>query len=148
MARRWLLIELERDLMMYVVLGKKGFWDEAHKPAGAVAITDALHAALLNGESEGKRINWDTSPPSLQDVETVVTPATERAWRDAALVKPCSVRDRHRDEQELFRQTTLTPERFVELLGYIQKLRDWPQSTAFPDTAQRPVAPAWLAEQT
>lgn len=134
-------------MTMYVILDQKGFWDEAHKPAGSVAITDALHASLLKGESEGKRIDWGTSPPSLRDVEAVVTPAAERAWRDAALVKPCSVRDRHRDEQELFRPTTLTPERFVELLGYIQKLRDWPQSAAFPDPAQRPVAPVWLTEQ-
>lgn len=135
-------------MTIYVVTGSKGFWSEEVRPQGAESISDELHRELLMGECEGKRINWGTFPPSLQDVVAVVTPATERAWRDAALVKPCSVRDRHRDEQELFRPTTLTPERFVELLGYIQKLRDWPQSTAFPDTSQRPVAPAWLAEQT
>ncbi|AGA74253.1 phage protein [Pseudomonas putida HB3267] len=116
-------------------------------PEDAVATTDELRSLLLDGEASGKCINWETSPPSLQDVEVVVTPETERIWRDAALVKPCAVRDRHRDEQELFRPTTLTPERFVELLGYIQKLRDWPQSAAFPDSTHRPVAPAWLAEQ-
>lgn len=128
----------------------KCFYDDAINlslPDDAVATTAELRSLLLEGEASGKRIDWETSPPSLQHVEAVITPEAERAWRDAALVKPCAVRDRHRDEQELFRPSTLTPERFVELLGYIQKLRDWPQSAAFPDTAQRPVAPVWLTEQ-
>ena len=135
-------------MTIYVVTGSKGFWPEDGRPEGAVPISAELHRELLIGEGEGKSINWNTSPPSLKDQESKADPTTERAWRDAALVKPCAVRDRHRDEQELFRPTTLTPERYVELLGYIQKLRDWPQSTAFPDSTQRPVAPAWLAEQT
>lgn len=128
----------------------KCFYDDAinlSMPDDAIVCTVEQRSELLAGEASGKRINWDTSPPSLQDIEAVVSPATERIWRDAALVKPCAVRDRHRDEQELFRPTTLTPERFVELLDYIQKLRDWPQSTTFPDSTQRPLAPAWLAEQ-
>lgn len=130
--------------------GHKCFYDAAFNlsmPDDAIACTAEQRSLLLEGEASGKRINWETSPPSLAEVEAVATPETERMWRDAALVKPCAVRDRHRDEQELFRPTTLTPERFVELLSYIQKLRDWPQSAAFPDTVQRPVAPTWLTEQ-
>ncbi|WP_313364492.1 phage tail assembly chaperone [Pseudomonas sp.] len=116
-------------------------------PQDAILISKGLYEELCAGPSNGLVIDFSTSPPSLKARVFTADPITERAWRDAALVKPCAVRDRHRDEQELFRQTTLTPERFVELLGYIQKLRDWPQSAAFPDTAQRPVAPVWLTEQ-
>lgn len=137
-------------MAIYFSPSHKCFYDDAinlNMPDDAIASTVEQRSELLAGEASGKRINWNTMPPSLQDVEAVASPATERMWRDAALVKPCAVRDRHRDEQELFRPTTLTPERFVELLGYIQKLRDWPQSAAFPDTAQRPVAPVWLTEQ-
>lgn len=134
-------------MTIYVVVGSKGFFSEAGKPEGSKPISDAVHQELLDGQSSGKSINWDDYPPSLRDFQVVASPAIERAWRDAALVNPCAVRDRHRDEQELFRPTTLTPERFVELLGYIQKLRDWPQSAAFPDSTHRPVAPAWFAEQ-
>ena len=55
---------------------------------------------------------------------------------------------RHRDEQDMQVLTTLTAEQFAELLVYRQALRDLPQSEVFPDTAQRPVAPPWIAEQT
>ncbi|WP_433916234.1 phage tail assembly chaperone [Pseudomonas protegens] len=34
------------------------------------------------------------------------------------------------------------------LLDYIQALRDWPQSTDFPDDQRRPAAPPWIAKQT
>ncbi|MEN5236595.1 MULTISPECIES: phage tail assembly chaperone [Pseudomonas] len=73
---------------------------------------------------------------------------SERQWRDAELSALIWLRDRHRDQLELGAATTLTPEQFAELLEYMQQLRDWPQSVAFPDSAQRPVAPPWIAEQT
>jgi hypothetical protein len=115
-------------------------------PADAVEISTALHEELYSAPSKGLTIDFTTSPPSLKARHVVADPVNERAWRDSEMVRAGGVRDRHRDEQELFRPTTLTPERFVELLGYIQKLRDWPQSAAFPDTTQRPVAPTWLTE--
>lgn len=116
-------------------------------PADAVEISQTLHEELYTGPSRGLVIDFSTSPPSLKTRETVADPVNERAWRNAEISRASGLRDRHRDEQELFRPTTLTPERFVELLGYIQKLRDWPQSAVFPDTAQRPSAPAWFTEQ-
>ncbi|MDH0730990.1 phage tail assembly chaperone [Pseudomonas sichuanensis] len=72
----------------------------------------------------------------------------ERAWRDSALAAVMWLRDRHRDQVEGGAATTLTAEQFQELLAYMQALRDWPQSEAFPDSAQRPVAPPWIAEQS
>lgn len=124
----------------------EGFYTEL--PADAVEISQALHEELYTGPSKGLVIDFSTSPPSLKAREVEADPVNERAWRDAEMTRAGGVRDRHRDEQELFRPTTLTPERFVELLGYIQKLRDWPQSTAFPDSTRRPVAPDWLAQLT
>ncbi|HAB02340.1 MAG TPA: phage tail protein [Pseudomonas sp.] len=133
-------------MTIYVVPNNKGFWLNDDKPEGGVAISDELHRMLLMGECEGKSINWQTSPPSLQDPQIKADAVTERAWRNAALITPCAIRDRHRDEQELFRSTTLSPERYVELLNYIQTLRDWPQLGAFPDSGQRPMPPTWLTE--
>lgn len=72
----------------------------------------------------------------------------ERAWRDGVLVEMMALRDRHRDQQEIGGETTLTAEQYMELLVYMQALRDWPQSEAFPDSTQRPVAPPWIVEQT
>ncbi|NWB30720.1 hypothetical protein HX886_27695 [Pseudomonas gingeri] len=74
--------------------------------------------------------------------------AAERAWRDVAIESVKWLRERHRDEIDLDRETTLSAEQFLQLLGYMQELRDWPQSDQFPALAQRPVAPPWIAEQT
>jgi len=70
--------------------------------------------------------------------------AAERQWRDVELAARQWLRERHRDEQDLGRPTTLSNERFAELLDYLQKLRDWPQAEAFPDSAQRPTPPSWI----
>lgn len=70
--------------------------------------------------------------------------ASERAWRDAELTSLVWLRDRHRDQLEIGLTTTLTAEQFSELLVFMQALRDWPQSEAFPDKSARPVAPAFL----
>lgn len=71
--------------------------------------------------------------------------AIERQWRDAELASLVWVRDRHRDQVEIGVPTTLAVDQFAELLVFMQALRDWPQSQAFPDADQRPVAPAFLS---
>jgi hypothetical protein len=68
----------------------------------------------------------------------------ERQWRDRQLVATTGPRDRHRDELELGRETTLAPEQYAALLVHIQALRDWPESSDFPDSSARPVAPDWF----
>ncbi|CAB5523771.1 Uncharacterised protein [Pseudomonas putida] len=72
----------------------------------------------------------------------------ERAWRDGEIAAHEWLVSRHRAEIELQRDTTLTAEQYTELLQYLQALRDWPAAEAFPDSAQRPTAPPWIAEQT
>lgn len=72
----------------------------------------------------------------------------QRAWRNSELSGVEWLRNRHRDEQDLQRQPTLTAMQFTELLGYMQQLRDWPQTEAFPENKHKPVAPPWIATQT
>ncbi|TWR83891.1 phage tail assembly chaperone [Pseudomonas saxonica] len=74
--------------------------------------------------------------------------ASARAWRDAQIASVQWLRDRYRDESELELDHTLTPEQYKQLLGYLQSLRDWPQSPDFPTLALRPIQPDWIAEQT
>lgn len=81
-------------------------------------------------------------PPADEDLSV-----QERAWRDGELAGLVWLRDRHRDQLEIQVPTTLSGEQFTELLVYMQDLRDWPQSTDFPDSEHRPVAPDWIAEQ-
>jgi hypothetical protein len=91
----------------------------------------------------------DDDPRYLAYIENANTDATaiERTWRDTELARMVWLRDRHRDQVEMETATTLHAEQYSELLVYLQALRDWPQSDAFPDAARRPVAPTWSAEQ-
>lgn len=73
--------------------------------------------------------------------------AAERAWRDMQIASVEWLRNRHRDQLEIGAPTTLTAEQYQELLQYMQTLRDWPQSEAFPNQAGRPQPPEWLAGQ-
>lgn len=84
-------------------------------------------------------------PPAAKSREQIE--AAERVWRDAAVTDVLWLRERHRDEQDLLRTTTLTQMQFAELLNYLQALRDWPQSEAFPSPQFRPVSPSWVADQ-
>lgn len=95
---------------------------------------------LMTDEQVEAHVN---PPPAREQLE-----AAEREWRDASVNAVLWLRERHRDEQDLQRSTTLTPAQFAELLNYLQALRDWPQSAAFPVIERRPVAPPWIAEQT
>jgi len=94
-------------------------------------------------DGEGRPILIDAAP--LGAIELA---EQERAWRDGELATRQWLRDRHRDEQDLERETTLSADQFAELLGYLQDLRDWPQSDQFPVVEHRPVAPSWIADQS
>lgn len=90
-------------------------------------------------------------PAALAAMVQSVAPnsnALERAWRDAELASVMWLRERHRDQVEISAQAALSAEQFAALLVYMQALRDWPQSPDFPDSTHRPVAPAWIADQT
>jgi hypothetical protein len=120
-------------------------------PDDVVEITTEAHAALMQGQSEGKVIAWgddgypmlvDPPPPSPEQLAAI-----ERAWRDARLAATDGVVSRHRDEVEAGVTTTLTPEQYSALQQYRQALRNWPENGEFPLIDHRPVAPSWLAEQ-
>lgn len=96
----------------------------------------------LSEEEIVVHLNPPPTPKSREQIE-----AAERDWRDGAVSAVLWLRERHRDEQDLLRATTLTPKQFAELLTYLQALRDWPQSEAFPAAEYRPASPSWVAEQ-
>lgn len=115
-------------------------------PDGAIEVQAELWARMVS-ETDGVWVHLDGAitkqplpPPSAE-----VLSASERAWRDEAVASTEWLVNRHRDEQDMQLATTLTAEQFAELLVYRQALRDWPQSQAFPDAEQRPVAPAFLS---
>lgn len=118
-------------------------------PADAQAISEAVYLAVIASPAPDKirsHVNGlpvliDPPPASAEDLAE-----QERKWRDAELLAVTWLRDRHRDQLDIGSDTTLSAEQFAELLVYMQALRDWPQSDAFPSTEQRPVPPAWIAD--
>lgn len=140
--------------MIYFSPTTRGFYDariHTEWPADAVEISEAERAALLEGEASGMIISVDALGRPALAAPSPLTPeqvsALERAWRDSALLTPCALRDRHRDELELGIPATLGAGQFSELLSYIQQLREWPQSSQFPAMESRPAPPEWLATE-
>ncbi|MCF4998790.1 phage tail protein [Pseudomonas syringae] len=118
-------------------------------PVDAIPITEELYRDVIAERPPGKvRAHDENGLPYLVDVEPPDPVTQEREWRNVELSSVMWLRERHRDQVEMSEQTTLTAEQFAELLAYIQALRDWPQSPAFPDSEQRPAAPDWIAYQT
>ncbi|MBK3461643.1 phage tail assembly chaperone [Pseudomonas haemolytica] len=118
---------------------------------GGVEITDSHRQDLLDGETNGWRIAPDkTGKPVLVEPpppSPEVLAAQARQWRDAEIESVKWLRERHRDEIDSQRPTTLTVKQSGELLDYVQALRDWPKDTGFPAVSSRPVPPAWIADQ-
>jgi len=118
-------------------------------PLDAVEIPEALYVSVIGNPPFGKiRAHDEHGLPCLIDAPEPDPVTPERAWRDGELLKVLWLRDRHRDQLEISDSTTLTAERFSELLVYVQALRDWPQSPEFPDSQFRPTAPGWIVEHT
>ncbi|MFG0501295.1 phage tail assembly chaperone [Pseudomonas putida] len=117
-------------------------------PDDAVEISDDRYQVVIGNPEPGKvRAHDAEGLPILIDPPALTTgevEALERAWRDSELAARQWLRDRHRDEQDLGRATTLSEAQFAELLEYLQALRDWPQAEAFPDSVLRPPPPNWI----
>lgn len=120
-------------------------------PEDAIEISEDLYRSVIGNASLGKVRSHDESGlPYLVDAPDVQRDlaALEREWRDAELASVMWLRERHRDQQEIGGNTTLSDEQFKDLLVFMQTLRDWPQASEFPDVEKRPIRPSWIADQT
>lgn len=148
-------------MMVYYSSATKAFIPKAWKTDGTYSDDTWPSDAVLLSEEE-QAIYWKRSPPEgkqlgsedgrpawvdLPSLTLADIASNERSWRDGALLSIKWLRERHRDQQEIGGDTTLSGEQFTELLEYMQALRDWPQSPGFPDREHRPVAQDWIADQ-
>jgi len=126
--------------------------DGIHKiPKGSIEISDETYKEVFANAEPGKVIavgsdgvpHLESAPPKSK--EDIVR--EERAWRDAQIEQYRWMLERHRDEQDMDKETAISSAQFKELLTYIQELRDWPESKKFPQKTGRPVSPDWAAEQ-
>ncbi|MFJ2364488.1 phage tail protein [Pseudomonas sp. NPDC087697] len=119
-------------------------------PEDAVELSVELHTELMAGQGNGKKINFDTVPPTLIDrpaPSREQLAETERHWRGTQLATTDGVVARHRDELEEGSGTTLTPAQYAELQAYRRALRNWPEAGEFPLIDHRPPSPLWLTAQ-
>ena len=116
-------------------------------PEDAVTVPEDLWSQTIQETDGIWQIDDEGNIAKHPYVAVIDQPAVERAWRDAELERIKWLRERHRDQQELQTPTTLSNEQFSQLLAYLQELRDWPQSEAFPESEERPVAPSWVIDQ-
>lgn len=132
-----------------------------YSPSTQVTYLDGIHAAMPSDVREiserrfmevignappGKTRGHDADGlPVLLDPQAPELESAERIWRDARIEAVRWIRDRHQDELDLGRRTSIAVDQYAGLLAYLQALRDWPESNGFPDSAARPTPPDWLA---
>ncbi|MGS4930350.1 hypothetical protein ACVDHJ_01745 [Aeromonas sp. 25-281] len=122
----------------------------AHKdiPADAEEIPSALYTELINAPSLGYVVSsdkpWRAVPVAITDE---MKAADARRRRDDAITSVMWVAERHRDQTQLQIDTSISEAQFVDLLAFIQVLRDWPALPGWPDI-DIPLPPDWLAEVT
>ncbi|WP_406869747.1 phage tail assembly chaperone [Paraburkholderia fungorum] len=128
-----------------------GFYDSSicPPPKGlkTIAITDEQHAALLAGQSAGKRmaVDADNKPvllDSLPPTDAQLDPV-KRGQRDAALKASDWFAARHQDELLIGKGTSLNAAQLDELLIYRKALRDLPESPDWPNV-ELPAAPSFV----
>lgn len=118
-------------------------------PKDAVHISQDRYDQVIGSPGAGKiRSHNDDGLPILIDAPPRNEVSLERAWRDSQIASVQWLRDRHRDEQDMGHDFTLTQEESQQLLDYMQQLRDWPASPNFPAAHSRPSPPDWVASLT
>lgn len=139
---------------MYYSPSTGGFYTKAvhgFMPDDVIKVTDEEYAELRDGRASGMNINVGEDGRPYLAIKGLCADELamqERAWRDAEIESVRWLRERHRDEVDSARPTTLTSGQSGELFDYVQSLRDWPQSPEFPAHDHRPIQPDWIAEQT
>lgn len=142
----WAIKDDYRKIALYQTADGAAYTLKAETDQGAYPGYGELPAWLTDVERPSQFHDWVGSAWVL-DAQAKLDndKKLERAWRDGEISKITWLRDRHRDEVEQGLPTTLTSERYGELVVYIQALRDWTAAEAFPAPASRPTAPDWLA---
>ncbi|MGF6112626.1 phage tail assembly chaperone [Pseudomonas frederiksbergensis] len=107
-----------------------------------------LGAPIGSGSQTTAPLSKVESAPAIDTLNDITDESVGlvREWRQSILSNSQWLLNRHRDEQELGRVTSLTAKEYLELLEYRQALRDWPACANYPTAVSRPQAPDCLAD--
>ena len=122
-----------------------------HLPEDAVEIDDERYETVIANPQAGADRSHDEQglPILVESMPLSDEQLSEQAkiWRDNEFDRYVWLRDRHRDEVELMKATTLCDADYQSLLLYLQALRKWPQAKKFPAKRSRPKKPAWMTAE-
>lgn len=123
------------DIKYYFDSNTKGLYDEENKPTGSKELSFDEYLKLVNAASAGYEISCDSSGnPVLVKIDN--STEAEISWRNNELV---------RADYELNKVQDADP-KAVGTVGdwrvYRKALRQWPESSDFPDKNKRPIPPS------
>lgn len=122
-----------------------GFYLEKDRLSDVVELTDAEHMALMDGQSEGKRIVFHAdAKPTLEDPPepTEAELAEQARNKRDGLISAIEWRvQRYQQQIELNVETNDSAEWYTAALTYIQALRDVPEQDGFPSAIIWPEIP-------
>ena len=120
-------------------------------PCDAVEIDDERYESVIANPAAGTERSHDEQGLPILIESTPLSGEQAlieaKAWRDKEFDRVVWLRDRHRDEVELMKATTLSDSEYLTLLNYLQALRKWPQAKKFPSKRSRPKKPAWMTAE-
>ena len=112
-----------------------GYWQEQRVPQELTS-TQKFGNEVLEVDTENKvvKVSYEIIDKTAEELEAELNELFSRLRieRDTRINSVFWMRERHADELELGKGTSLTPEQYIALLTYIQALRDIPQQEEAP----------------
>ena len=103
------------------------------------------YSDLISEHAKRKHDELNPHPPELTEPEKFAALISERDQRLQAMDW---LMLRHTDETALYITTSLSEDRFVDVLNYRQQLRELPQKYKTSKEWQWPALPEWMREAT
>ena len=120
-------VDSESDLNSRLETGWSLLSPEQIAAAGMLGYEHLVSPVNTTVNTDGSITFTPPAPPSNDELFNLL-----RSERDNRINSILWMRERHADELELGKETTLTPEQYTALLTYIQTLRDLPAQPGAP----------------
>ena len=120
-------VDKKTDITQLILSGWAELTPEQIEVAGMLGYEHLVSPANTIVNADGGILFTPPEPPSKDELFSRL-----RSERDVRITDILWMRERHADELELGKETSLTPEQYTALLTYIQVLRDIPAQPGAP----------------